>query len=244
MRTRGVRILCRIRGRFSPPRLPRNSPPGDRARPSESLTPAPARGADEGKGRSRRILIDGTGAPPAGPVDIVVEGNRIVAVRSAGTPGAAAAEPRAAEARPRDRRHRHVRPARLRRPARARRRRAEEPRTPSTPTSSGWRTASRRSAACRSARTRLRSSARRRAQRATRSSRRASSTTSAGRGWDKGSVDTPEQAREWVRWAARTASTAEARRAAAGDHGGAARRGEEARPRHRPRTCSRPASRR
>ena len=33
------------------------------------------------------MLIDGTGAPPRGPVDIVVEGNRIAAVRSAGTPG-------------------------------------------------------------------------------------------------------------------------------------------------------------
>jgi imidazolonepropionase-like amidohydrolase len=33
------------------------------------------------------ILIDGTGAPPVGPVDIVVEGNKIQAVRSAGTPG-------------------------------------------------------------------------------------------------------------------------------------------------------------
>lgn len=33
------------------------------------------------------ILIDGTGAPPAGPVDIVVEKNRIVEVRSVGNPG-------------------------------------------------------------------------------------------------------------------------------------------------------------
>ena len=33
------------------------------------------------------MLIDGTGAPPRGPVDIVVAGNRITAVRSAGTPG-------------------------------------------------------------------------------------------------------------------------------------------------------------
>src|SRR4029079_11151718 len=31
-------------------------------------------------------LIDGTGAPPRGPVDIVVEGNRIASIRSAGTP--------------------------------------------------------------------------------------------------------------------------------------------------------------
>ena len=31
-------------------------------------------------------LIDGSGGPPRGPVDIVVEGNRIAAIRSAGTP--------------------------------------------------------------------------------------------------------------------------------------------------------------
>ncbi len=35
------------------------------------------------------MLIDGTGAPPQGPVDVVVSGNRIAAVRSAGTPGLA-----------------------------------------------------------------------------------------------------------------------------------------------------------
>lgn len=59
----------------------------------ESLRPASARRSDEGKGPFKTLvirgamLIDGTGAPPRGPVDIVVEGNRIAAVRSAGTPG-------------------------------------------------------------------------------------------------------------------------------------------------------------
>jgi hypothetical protein len=33
------------------------------------------------------IVIDGTGAPPIGPVDIVVEGNRIAEIRSVGYPG-------------------------------------------------------------------------------------------------------------------------------------------------------------
>ena len=33
------------------------------------------------------MLIDGTGGPPRGPVDIVVESNRITAIRNAGTPG-------------------------------------------------------------------------------------------------------------------------------------------------------------
>ncbi|HEX2344030.1 MAG TPA: hypothetical protein VHI98_26405 [Vicinamibacterales bacterium] len=61
--------------------------------PVESITPAPARGADEGKGPFKTlvirgaILIDGTGAPPIGPMDIVIEGNKIQAVRGAGTPG-------------------------------------------------------------------------------------------------------------------------------------------------------------
>jgi imidazolonepropionase-like amidohydrolase len=57
------------------------------------LAPAPNRRADEGRGPFKTlairgaILIDGTGAPPVGPVDIIVSGNRVQAVRSAGTPG-------------------------------------------------------------------------------------------------------------------------------------------------------------
>src|SRR5262245_31354157 len=58
-----------------------------------ALTPAPNRRPDEGRGPFKTLVIrgamviDGTGAPPQGPVDIVVEGNRIAAVRGAGTPG-------------------------------------------------------------------------------------------------------------------------------------------------------------
>ena len=61
--------------------------------PPPQINPAPNRGADEGRGPFRTlvirgaILIDGTGAPPQGPVDIVIENNRIRSVRSAGTPG-------------------------------------------------------------------------------------------------------------------------------------------------------------
>src|SRR5688572_8540633 len=53
----------------------------------------PDRQPGEGAGPFRRLvirgamLIDGSGAPPMGPVDIVVEGNRIAAIRGAGTPG-------------------------------------------------------------------------------------------------------------------------------------------------------------
>jgi imidazolonepropionase-like amidohydrolase len=59
------------------------------------LVPAPNRRADEGKGPYQTLvirgvtLIDGTGAPPQGPVDIVVQNNRIASIRSAGTAGLA-----------------------------------------------------------------------------------------------------------------------------------------------------------
>lgn len=59
----------------------------------QQLIPAPPRRADEGKGPFKLFvirgvtMIDGTGAPPVGPVDIVIEGNRIADIRSAGTPG-------------------------------------------------------------------------------------------------------------------------------------------------------------
>ena len=60
---------------------------------AQSLTPAPDRRSDEGRGPFKTfvvrggILIDGSGAPPVGPVDIVIENNRIQSIRSAGTPG-------------------------------------------------------------------------------------------------------------------------------------------------------------
>lgn len=55
------------------------------------VQPGPDRG-DEGAGPFGRliirgaILVDGTGAPPRGPVDIVVEGNRIAQIAGVGTP--------------------------------------------------------------------------------------------------------------------------------------------------------------
>ena len=51
------------------------------------------RGDDEGDGPYDRLIlrgvtiIDGTGAPPQGPVDIVIEGDRIVSVNTVGFPG-------------------------------------------------------------------------------------------------------------------------------------------------------------
>ena len=53
--------------------------------------PAPARA--EGEGPFERLIlravtiIDGTGAPPMGPADIVIEGNRITRIVNAGVPG-------------------------------------------------------------------------------------------------------------------------------------------------------------
>ncbi len=57
------------------------------------VLPAPDRPENEGEGPFDRlilrggILIDGTGAPARGPVDIVIEKNRITRVESVGNPG-------------------------------------------------------------------------------------------------------------------------------------------------------------
>ena len=78
-------------GAQQPPAAPAAQRPAPGA--DDSLRPAPNRRADEGKGPYNTLvirgamLIDGTGGPPRGPVDIVVSGNKITAVRSAGTPG-------------------------------------------------------------------------------------------------------------------------------------------------------------
>ena len=53
----------------------------------------PPRGPDEGKGPYNKLVIrgvnviDGAGGTARGPMDIVIQGNRITEVRSAGTPG-------------------------------------------------------------------------------------------------------------------------------------------------------------
>jgi len=58
----------------------------------KSIPAAPPRA--EGEGPWKRLilrgptLVDGTGAPPIGPVDIVVEGNRIKDIKNVGAPGA------------------------------------------------------------------------------------------------------------------------------------------------------------
>lgn len=68
------------------------------------VPPGPDRRADEGEGPFKRLIIrgatviDGTGAPPQGPMDIVIEGNRINELRSVGYPKV----PIDAEGRPKD----------------------------------------------------------------------------------------------------------------------------------------------
>ena len=60
---------------------------------SAQMAPTTLRGATEGDGPHERLIlrgatvIDGTGAPPRGPMDIVIEGGRIVEVQSVGFPG-------------------------------------------------------------------------------------------------------------------------------------------------------------
>ncbi|MAM84733.1 MAG: amidohydrolase [Acidobacteria bacterium] len=63
------------------------------AQEATEMIPAPER-ADQGDGPFERliirgvIVIDGAGAPPQGPIDLVIEGNRIAEVRGVGAPGA------------------------------------------------------------------------------------------------------------------------------------------------------------
>ena len=73
------------------------------AQEAAEMIPAPDRG-DQGEGPFERLIIrgatviDGTGAPPRGPVDLVIEGNRVVEVKGVGAPGA----PIDADERPQD----------------------------------------------------------------------------------------------------------------------------------------------
>ncbi len=59
---------------------------------SNTMQPTPDRKPGEGEGPFERLIlrgatvIDGTGAPPRGPMDVVIEGNRIVSVVSVGNP--------------------------------------------------------------------------------------------------------------------------------------------------------------
>jgi hypothetical protein len=60
---------------------------------SQGMEAVPARAPGEGEGPYPVLvirgatLVNGTGAPPMGPVDITIKGNRIAAIDAAGTPG-------------------------------------------------------------------------------------------------------------------------------------------------------------
>ena len=67
--------------------------------PQRSIEPGPNRKAGEGEGPFERLvirgatMIDGAGAPPMGPVDIVIENNLIKEIKSVGFPKVAIKEP-------------------------------------------------------------------------------------------------------------------------------------------------------
>ena len=70
--------------------LPVSSPADATAQVPDFIRPAPSR--QEGDGLFDRLIIrgatviDGTGAPPRGPMDIVIEGDRIVDMVEVGAP--------------------------------------------------------------------------------------------------------------------------------------------------------------
>jgi imidazolonepropionase-like amidohydrolase len=170
------------------------------------LIPAPARRADEGRGPFKTlvirgaIVIDGSGAPPVGPVDIVIENNRIQAVRSAGTPGIPLRQNRP----PQNAEHEvdatgmFVMPGFVSLHEHA----GEAPKNPDAEypfklwLAHGITTV--RGVPLTSHALAVRE--RERSQRNEIVAPRIVNYQRPGAGWDKGSVDTPEAAREWVRW--------------------------------------------
>jgi imidazolonepropionase-like amidohydrolase len=207
-----VSCVLRVSAGQAPPAKPAQEPPqtpfAARTLERDPLNPAPNRRADEGRGPFKSlvvrgaILIDGSGAPPVGPVDIVIENNRIQAIRSAGTPGLPARPNRPPEKADLEidatgmyvmpgfvSLHEHAGGA----PKNAD---AEYPyklwlahgvtTVVGVPLTSHALTVKERE----------------RSQKNETVAPRLVNFQRAGAGWDKGGVDTPEQARAWVQWAA------------------------------------------
>ncbi len=164
----------------------------------------------DGEGPFQRLIIrgvtvvDGTGAPPIGPMDIVIEGNRIAEIRSVGTPGLPIDDERRPQDADRelDAEGMYVLPGFVDLHAHQGGTGQGTPaeyvhklwlshgvttiRDPGSGNGVAWTLEERaRSAANAIAAPRIFVYAR------------------PGRGWDGGSIDSPERAREWVRWAAR-----------------------------------------
>lgn len=85
-------LLCAALAPLAAAPMPAQETEDAAARERDRVAPAPERGPDEGGGPYERLiirgatLIDGTGGMPRGPVDIVIEGNRIEAIESVGPP--------------------------------------------------------------------------------------------------------------------------------------------------------------
>ncbi len=99
-----ISVLCGSAALFLAALVPLHAQPSGKPK---SIPPAPPRA--EGEGPFDRlilrggILIDGTGAPPFGPVDVVVEKDRITKVVSVGNPGLAIDPEKRPKAEPGDR---------------------------------------------------------------------------------------------------------------------------------------------
>jgi len=89
---RGASLRGRLVTGLLPVSLLVGATPAVRAQPADLPDPVPDRA--EGEGPYERlvlcgaIVVDGAGAPPFGPTDIAIEGNRIVEIRPVGSPGA------------------------------------------------------------------------------------------------------------------------------------------------------------
>lgn len=174
----------------------------------QRINPAPDRRAGEGAGPFKRMvirgvtIIDGTGAPPAGPMDVVIEGNRIASIRSAGTPGI----PLASNRQPRDADHEidatgwYLLPGFVNLHMHA----GEAPKSPDAEYAYKlWMAHGVTSG--RGVELGPHAFAAREKERSARNeivAPRFFNYQRPGAGWDKGPVDTPEKARAWVRWCA------------------------------------------
>jgi len=169
--------------------------------------PAPDRQAGEGDGPHGRLIIrgamviDGTGAPPGGPTDIVIEGNRIVSIQSVGYPGVSINEdsrPGGAD-REIDAHGMYVLPGFIDNHTHA----GGAPKNPELSyayklwLAHGITTV--RGVALTGFEQSLSEQARSAANEIV--APRIINYQRPGSGWDRGSIDTPEKGREWVRWA-------------------------------------------